>query len=459
MKSPIIKKIAVTSLALALTFSALAADGRVSGNMTYASDNGDSENEKQELDMNDYRKRLSEIAKEQKEIEQQLEDAQDSIDKEEKRQLAISKKINNLNEQINITQNFINDLETQINEQQALVDETAAEIDQGVEDFKQRLRAMYLAGSDSYTDIIINSSDFFDVLMRTELVKRVADHDNQELDRLIELKKTYTKQKQELDDKQAEYKTQLDDLTSSKQELDDLYAQSEAALKASSELKEKLEEHNKLLNAEKADYADELSEILKDDYGDTADETRRMQTELLAITKLRELWSAQAESDGSKADKSTETEEDNGQAEETPVCLYDFGWPCPSTRVVTSGVGARWGTTHKGVDIGAAMGSEIVASEAGKVIIASNTCTHNVGKSASCGCGGGYGNYVVIDHGNGFITLYGHLTEATVKAGDTVAKGQKIGISGTTGWSTGPHLHFELRYAGNYMNPLSFVTY
>ena len=400
-------------------------------------------------DMESYRERLSEIAKEQKELDEQIKQAQTSIDEESKIQENITRRINSLNEEINITTNYISELDTQIAAQQALVDGKQKEIDKGIKDFKGRLRAMYIAGSDSYAEILLGADDFFDMLMRTELVRRVADHDKNELDRLVALKNDYDEQKTVLEGQQAEYKEQYDALAEKKLYLDELYQKSAAAMQESQELKEKLDKQNKILNSEKSQYADKLSEFLKDDYGDTPDETQRMQTELAAIQKLRELWASQAK------EQVKDKDEDKKKGE----CLYNFGWPCPSTKQVTSGVGPRWGTTHKGTDIGANMGSEIVASEGGRVVIASNTCTHNVPKDGSCGCGGGYGNYVVIDHGNGFITLYGHLTEATVAVGQLVNKGDKIGISGTTGYSLGPHLHFELRYGGNYMNPLSFVQY
>ena len=408
--------------------------------------------ETQVKDMQSYRERLSEIANEQKELDKQIKEAQDSINEEKKIQENITRRINALNEEINLITNYINELDKQIKAQQQLVDTKQQEIDKGIEDFKGRLRAMYIAGSDSFADILLGADDFYDMLMRTELVKRVADHDKNEIDRLIALKNDYDEQKTLLEGQQAEYKTQYDSLSEKKQYLDELYQKSSAAMQESKELKEKLDKQNRILNSEKSQYAEKLSEFLKDDYGDTADETQRMQTELAAIQKLRELWASQAKQQVSDKD-------DDEQQEKKGECLYNFGWPCPSTKLVTSGVGPRWGTTHKGADIGANMGSEIVASEGGRVVIASNTCTHNVPKDGSCGCGGGYGNYVVIDHDNGFITLYGHLTEATVAVGQLVNKGDKIGISGTTGYSLGPHLHFELRYGGNYMNPLSFVQY
>ena len=446
MKSFQLKRLVAAAAALAISLSALGSSGVTS----FASDSGEKQETTEVKDMESYRERLGEISKEQHELDKQIADAQENIDHQEQVQKNISARINSLNEEINITNNYIYELDVKIIGQQRLVDQKQEEIDKGVSDFKGRLRAMYIAGSEGYTEIIMSSNDFFDVLMRTELIKRVADHDKNELDRLVKLKNELTEQKKELDDQKAEYKEQLDSLSEKMQYLDELYEKSTASMEESKELKDKLDEQSKILNSEKAQYADKLSEFLKDDYGDSADETGRMQTELAAIKKLRELWSQQT-ADTAKKNETEETKKGE--------CLYNFGWPCPSTKVVTSGVGARWGTTHKGLDIGANMGSEIVASEGGKVVIACNECTHNVPKDGSCGCGGGYGNYVVIDHGNGFLTLYGHLTEATVAVGQKVDKGQKIGISGTTGWSTGPHLHFELRYGGNYMNPLSFVTY
>lgn len=402
-------------------------------------------------DMESYRERLSEIAKEQKELDEQIKQAQTSIDEESKIQENITRRINSLNEEINITTNYISELDTQIAAQQELVDGKQKEIDKGIKDFKGRLRAMYIAGSDSYAEILLGADDFFDMLMRTELVRRVADHDKNELDRLVALKNDYDEQKTVLEGQQAEYKEQYDALAEKKLYLDELYRKSAAAMQESQELKEKLDKQNKILNSEKSQYADKLSEFLKDDYGDTPDETQRMQTELAAIQKLRELWASQAK------EQVKDKDEDKKKGE----CLYNFSWPCPSTKQVTSGVGPRWGTTHKGTDIGANMGSEIVASEGGRVVIASNTCTHNVPKDGSCGCGGGYGNYVIIDHGNGYWTLYGHMMEnsVTVTPGQYVKQGQKIGRVGTTGWSTGDHCHFEVRLNGNPVDPTQYVSY
>ena len=117
----------------------------------------------------------------------------------------------------------------------------------------------------------------------------------------------------------------------------------------------------------------------------------------------------------------------------------------PVSGVITSRFGARWGRTHKGVDIGAAKGTTIVAAAAGTVTV------------SQYGYSGGYGNYVMISHGNGVETLYGHCTSLLVKVGEQVTQGQPIATVGSTGNSTGNHLHLEISVNGVAQNPQNYV--
>lgn len=103
----------------------------------------------------------------------------------------------------------------------------------------------------------------------------------------------------------------------------------------------------------------------------------------------------------------------------------------------------RWGSLHPGIDIGAAMGTPIRAAAAGTVIVAAYS--------------GGYGNLVVIDHGNGLATAYAHQSQIAVSVGQQVAQGQLIGYVGSTGFSTGPHLHFEVRVNGSPVDPMGYL--
>ena len=142
-----------------------------------------------------------------------------------------------------------------------------------------------------------------------------------------------------------------------------------------------------------------------------------------------------------------------------------FLWPSASFYYVSaefnSGDSVHKGN-HKGIDIagGGISGTPVRAAAAGTVYNACGYCTHNYGKNYSCGCGGGYGNFVAIDHGkyngNYYKTLYGHMSKITVSVGQQVSRGQIIGYVGSTGWSTGPHIHFETIYNGTKVNPRRF---
>lgn len=133
-----------------------------------------------------------------------------------------------------------------------------------------------------------------------------------------------------------------------------------------------------------------------------------------------------------------------------------FMYPVVSENTYISSLyGPRWGRTHKGIDItgGNIKGTDVVAACDGEVVIAISGCPHDYPKSYSCGCGGGYGNYVEIDHGNGYRTKYAHMTEMVMTVGQKVKQGQKIGTVGNTGHSTGAHLHFEILENGNQVDP------
>jgi murein DD-endopeptidase MepM/ murein hydrolase activator NlpD len=118
-----------------------------------------------------------------------------------------------------------------------------------------------------------------------------------------------------------------------------------------------------------------------------------------------------------------------------------FIWPVHG--VLTSGYGWRWGRMHEGIDLAVPVGTPVVAAAAGTVIVA--------------GWLGGYGNLVVVDHGNGLSTAYGHNTSVTVGVGQFVAQGQLVSYSGSTGHSTGPHVHFEVRVNGTAVDPLGYL--
>ncbi len=120
-----------------------------------------------------------------------------------------------------------------------------------------------------------------------------------------------------------------------------------------------------------------------------------------------------------------------------------WNWPLRGSITITSHFGYRWGRFHHGIDLGAPQGTPVVASRAGRVTRA--------------GWSGGYGNLIIIDHGDGKTTRYAHLSRMAVSVGQRVDRNEIIGYVGSTGRSTGPHLHFEIRVHGSAVNPLEYL--
>ena len=151
------------------------------------------------------------------------------------------------------------------------------------------------------------------------------------------------------------------------------------------------------------------------------------------------------------ADRMTQTIINNGSSSSNSSYLGgQMAWPVPSSSYISSPFGYRihpiygYSKLHTGMDIGASSGSAIVAANAGTVI--------------SSGWNGGYGKCIVVDHGGGVTTLYAHCSALYVSVGQSVTRGQQIAAVGSTGNSTGPHCHFEVRINGSYVNPYPYVT-
>lgn len=147
------------------------------------------------------------------------------------------------------------------------------------------------------------------------------------------------------------------------------------------------------------------------------------------------------------SDSSSEGTSSSSTSSSSSYGSGSFIWPVPYTHNITSEFGMRWGRLHGGIDIadGGVYGQSIVAADSGTVILAGNQ-------------GDGYGNYVIIDHGNGYKTLYGHMSSVATYTGQQVAQGEVIGYVGSTGNSTGPHLHFEIRVNDVQTDPLGYVS-
>lgn len=387
------------------------------------------------------------------ELDKQIEALEGNKDKEKEYQetlmeqitliqnniMLLDEEIAQIGAEVTAAQDNIDALNVSIGEQQIKVNEN-------IELFKERLCAMYVTGNQSLASAVLGSTDFYDMLSRMEMVNCIAEHDeelvNKILDDIAQLetsKSSLETEKLNLEMKQEEQETKRAERQGEIEKLNEQYQKTEEELERLELEKEKLNKSKDELEADIALFDKQEQEILDQI---AAEEARK---------KAEEEKQQQASSGGN-------TTFETDEVIDTSASAQGFGWPVPGYYFKSSSYGSRWGRLHAGIDIagGGIAGASVVASKGGTVIGVKSSCTHNYRKSGNC-CGNGYGNYVIVSHGNGYTTLYGHLQAVSVSVGDTVSQGQVIGTVGCTGFSTGFHLHFEVRVNGAAKNPENYL--
>jgi murein DD-endopeptidase MepM/ murein hydrolase activator NlpD len=318
------------------------------------------------------------------------------------------------NAQIKVKEKEIKVLEGQIAEQEK-------EIADEIEAFKKRLIAMYISNNTDITQILVGTSDFVDILARVQVLESISKQDKKMIEELNAKLDGLNKNRIALEDAKVVLQISLDNTKKKKAEFD------EALENLMADVAE-VQERMAALTAEQQNIQWLIGEA-KDHIEEFEEENKKIEADI----KKKQAAAAKSE-----AMKSLD-----------PSQKYSGGalnWPLPSSYMITSGYGPRWGRTHTGIDVSASKGSPIVAAETGIVI----TC--NVG-----GWGGGYGTYIVVSHNESLATLYGHMSAVNCSEGDLVMKGQTIGYVGSTGDSTGNHLHFEVRVNGARVDPMGYL--
>lgn len=392
--------------------------------------------------MSDLEAKQAKLEKDRKDVEAMLSKYENDAEETEKYLEEYDNKMKLQEEQVEVVEEQIALYEAEIAELEEKIAASQEDIDDGIVQFKQRLRSLYMAGSDSMASVLTGSTDFYDMLARMEFVERVSKHDNDMIDSLNE-------QIAELEASKAEQQAALEAMESKKAEEEKYYT----------ELRETYNNHaetKQMQEAMAADYRERADEI----EAEQSQVEEELQAEIRRIQEENERKRQEEERKRKEEEerKRKEAEANNTEYVDTytpPATYSDTGfiWPVPSVRNMGDGYGNRWiveeqrNNFHKGIDVtkpGCA-GEPTVASAGGTVIQASNKYN-------------GYGNCVIIDHGNGVSTLYAHHQSLAVNVGDTVVQGQTLGYIGQTGNAYGNHLHFEVRINGEHTNPLNYVN-
>jgi murein DD-endopeptidase MepM/ murein hydrolase activator NlpD len=342
----------------------------------------------------DEQQRLNQVNQQMKQAESQLKGV-----KNEKNSLL--KELAELNNKLNEAENQLSKVESDIKVTQKELDKLSKELDEAQRKmderdglYKQRIRNMYINSGYGYVEVLLDAENFGDLVSRLYLVSKVASYDLSVLEEMKEYRDTVQQKKDQMKEKELKMLSLKNDLVKKRKEIQLVAASRNDTLR-------------QVQNKEK------MLESMLDELEKTSREIQ------LTILKL--------------------------QSKDGSFIGGTFVWPAPGYKRITSDFGWRvhpiYKTKkyHSGIDIGVPWGKKIVAAGNGKVIYADWY--------------GGYGQTVMIDHGGGIVTLYAHNSSLKVKTGSIVKAGDTVAIAGSTGLSTGPHLHFEVRKNGEVVNP------
>lgn len=389
---------------------------------------------------------LSEAQQEKKTLENDLQKAKELIDSLKGSKEDIQSEVEKLDKQLNEISGKVKELESQLSKKRQEIANTESALNKAKEqekkqyrNMKKRIQFMYENGQTSYVEMLLSADSFTDFLNAVEYITQISQYDRKML-------KEYQNMQVTIADTQKTLETDYASLQS---------------------LQAKVQEEKQAVAALESAKKGELNDVA-DDLTDAQTVAKAYEAEIQAQNEvIAQIQAAQKRAEEQQAaQQQAQAAEENqgatdaaGENQNTAQNTTPSGngqstgsmmWPCPSSKRVTSDYGPRTSPTngassnHKGIDIGAAYGADIVAADGGTVLVATYSSSG--------------GNYVIIDHGGGLCTVYMHASSLTVSAGQTVSKGQVIAKVGSTGISTGNHLHFGVTLNGVYVSPWGYVS-
>ena len=367
---------------------------------------------------------LKEAQKEKAALEKQLKAAKELINDLKDSKGDVEDKVQELNNELVDISSKITSLENQLADKSTEIADAEAELAQAeadkqkqYDDMKTRIRYMYENSQTTYLEQLLESNSVAEFLNTAEYIAEIQKYDRQKLDEYTENIEYITVAKEQLEQDYADLENMKANVESQKQSVAALMSQKETELAG-----------------------------ITSNISDAQEDAKYFEAEIQAQNELiAEIKRIEAEKAAAAAKAAAEGKE----VADNPYTGGAFTWPCPSSTRVTSDYGTRVSPTsgassnHKGIDIGASAGAAIVAAANGTVKAA------NYSSAA--------GNYVMIDHGGGLYTVYMHCSSLAVSEGTAVSAGQTIAYVGSTGISTGNHLHFGVSLNGSYVSPWSYL--
>lgn len=341
------------------------------------------------------------------ETKNQQAEVQEELSEQRAEIQKLDQSINEIEEQINSLNIEIAELENSIEEAQENLEKKQKEHEENQALMEERLVVMYEYGDTSFLDMLFNSKSIVEFISNYYMLSQITQCDK-------ELLETIEKEQEEIENTKKQLEEDKEKVSSAKTE---------------KETKNNLLKSQKAQRQEKANALSEEDKALQDELDTYNAQVSKIESQIQEIIKKAN-QSANGGTNGLKFDGS-------------------FIWPC-NNKIITSRVKWRWGRWHKGIDIGARY-ENVYAAASGYAYNLENP--------------GGYGHYIMIIHGDGYITLYGHLNSYNISYGQYVSQGQVIAQSGNSGGSTGPHLHFEIRqassisgfFSSSFLDPLDYL--
>ena len=378
------------------------------------------------------RQQIKDMKAENKELEEKLKELRGQFQENENEMINMVAQKDLIDQEIAILTEQIANVNHQITSYSILIADKQDELDNAEtrlaelsQKHRERIQAMEEEGSLSYWEVLFKANSFSDLLDRLNMIQEIAASDKRRMEELAAAAQHVT-------DVQENLSAEKSDLESTRLELDEMQLQLEEKRAEADELLRQL-----IAKGEEFQALIDESEDLQDDL---MQEIAQAEKDLKAA-EYRE-WLA------TYVPPTTRPADNTKPSDQIPS---SSGWVCPVPYyTLTSPFGMRvhpisgkW-KMHNGVDLAAAQGTPIYAAKSGKVTVASYQV-------------GGAGYYVSINHGDGFSSVYMHMTHYIVAPGQYVNAGQVIGYVGSTGGSTGPHLHFGISYNGTYVNPMNYI--